>query len=97
MLRQRSQPFRSKRWLSAVHDLDCVRCGASPVQAAHRNQGKGMGMKVDDSLCAALCLSCHHEIDNGKNLTREQRRSLMDDAICQTIAQLTRLGKVTAL
>ncbi len=95
---QKQKPYRSKRWLHAVHDVEqCVLCGAHGVQAAHRNVGKGMGMKVDDSLCAALCPTCHHEIDNAPNLTREQRRAMMDDAICRTLAQLTRMGKVVAL
>jgi hypothetical protein len=86
-------PFRSKRWLQAVASLDCQICGASMrTQAAHRNQGKGMGTKTDDCLTAALCFECHQEIDQGTKYTREERRSMMDDAILKTIVRLAQDG-----
>ncbi|WP_407044168.1 replication protein [Cronobacter dublinensis] len=50
--------------------------------------------KVDDSLTAALCVDCHHAIDNGSELTREERRALMDRAIVLTLRELTRRGLV---
>lgn len=96
MLRQRQPPYRSRQWLEAVRRIEfCVLCGRHGVQAAHRNEGKGMGCKVDDCLTAALCPECHHEIDNGGRLTREQRRAEMDRAICLTLAQLARMGLLT--
>ena len=88
--------FRSNKWLQAVREIDCcVLCGRYGVQAAHRNEGKGIGLKVDDSLTAALCPSCHERIDNGKDLSREERRSEMDRAIVLTLQKLTREGRVT--
>lgn len=86
--------FRSKRWLQAVASIPCVICGAEDVQAAHRNEGKGMGMKVDDCLTAALCVAHHAEIDSGKNLSNEERRKALDIAILKTIVQLTRNGLI---
>lgn len=87
---------RSKAWLEAVRELgSCVQCGKYGVQAAHRNEGKGMGMKVDDCMTAALCPDCHHEIDNGTSLTRLERRERMDRAILKTIMLLARNGKIT--
>ena len=71
-------------------------CGPWGVQAAHSNQDRGMGQKSSDSLCAALCPDCHHEIDNGKTLDREQRRARMDRAIVLTIDQLSRRGLIGA-
>lgn len=95
MLRQRQQPYRSRAWLAAVHQIEnCVLCGAYGVQAAHRNQGKGMSQKTDDCLTAALCPACHHDIDNGSQLSREERRALLDKAVCDTIAQLARMGRI---
>ncbi len=95
MLRQRQQPYRSRKWLAAVHQIEaCVLCGAYGIQAAHRNQGKGMSQKTDDCLTAALCPSCHHDIDNGNRLSREERRALLDKAICETVAQLARMGLI---
>lgn len=87
--------YRSKEWLDAVRSLEfCVLCGTYGVQAAHRNEGKGMGQKVDDCLTAALCPACHHEIDNGAHLTRDERRAMMDRAIVLTLRELTRRGVV---
>ncbi|MEM7886029.1 hypothetical protein Q4Q91_19250 [Morganella morganii] len=88
--------FRSKKWLQAVGEIDCcVLCGKYGVQAAHRNEGKGMGIKVDDCLTAALCEECHSRIDNGRDMTREERRSEMDKAIVLTIRKLANEGRLS--
>ena len=87
--------LKNGNWLTAVRQLEfCVKCGRYGVQAAHRNEGKGMGMKVSDCLTAALCSECHTEIDNGKTMTREERRQAMNDAILKTLEALVRAGKV---
>jgi len=90
----KEETFRSKNWLRAVASLPCVECGAENVQAAHRNEGKGMGIKVDDCLTAALCVDHHREIDQGGVLTRAERRERLDAAILKTIVQLARKGLV---
>ncbi len=87
--------YRNRKWLAAVGQIEqCVLCGAWDTQIAHRNEGKGTGMKVDDCACAALCVHCHHEIDNGNRLTRDERRQLMDRAIVLTLIQIARRGLV---
>ena len=89
-------PYRNKKWLEAVRSIECcVLCGAFGTQAAHRNEGKGMGQKASDCLAAALCINCHHEIDNGRDLSREQRRAMMDRAICLTVEQLALRGGIS--
>lgn len=88
--------YRSPKWLKAVREIECcVLCGEYGVQAAHRNEGKGTGLKVDDSLTAALCPECHSRIDNGKDMTRDERRSEMDRAIVLTLQRLSREGRLT--
>lgn len=88
-------PWRSEGWRRAVASLACVRCGRQgQTQAAHRNEGKGMGSKVDDSLTAALCGPCHSEIDQGGKLTRDERRAELDRAILETVRQMARQGLV---
>ncbi|WP_291971484.1 hypothetical protein [Candidatus Symbiopectobacterium sp.] len=88
--------YRSKKWLATVGSIEqCVLCGRWGTQVAHRNEGKGIGIKTDDCASAALCICCHAEIDNGKNLTREERRQLMDRAIILTIQKLSREGRLT--
>lgn len=95
MLRQRQKPYRSRQWLAAVLQIEnCVLCGAYDVQAAHLNEGKGMSQKTDDCLCAALCPKCHHELDNGKTYTRDERREILRKAALDTIAQLARMGLI---
>lgn len=94
-LAQRQARYRSEKWLAAVRSIEsCVLCHRYGVQAAHRNQGKGMSQKVDDCLTAAICPECHHEIDNGKELTRDERRARLDHAICLTVAELARRGMI---
>ena len=84
---------RDKRWLKAVHEVEyCVRCGKYGVQAAHMNEGKGMGLKQHDCLTAALCAECHHEIDNGRNMSREERREAMRDAVLATWVKMAEMG-----
>lgn len=87
--------YRSKKWLAAVAQIECcVLCGRYGTQVAHRNEGKGMGLKVDDSLTAALCPQCHHNIDNGGSMNRIERRQEMDRAIILTIMEATRRGLI---
>lgn len=104
---EKDEPHYSEAWRRAVASLPfCVRCdrqmvsdesAESGAQAAHRNEGKGMGMKVDDCLTAALCPPCHREIDQGATLTRDERRRQIDIAILKTLVLLFRAGKVKAI
>ena len=90
--------YRSREWLAAVRKLDyCVRCGRYGVQAAHYNEGKGMGMKQHDCLTAALCPDCHTEIDNGKTMTRDDRRDTMRDAVLATVVEMAKSGLIKAV
>lgn len=82
-------------WIEAVRTIkSCVLCHAYGIQVAHRNEGKGMGRKVGDHLTAALCPTCHHEIDNGNTLDRSERRAMMDRAIVLTLDRLVTGGLV---
>lgn len=95
MLLSEMKTCRSKKWLAAVGQIEqCVLCGRWGTQVAHMNEGKGMGLKTDDCATAAICQECHHEIDNGSHLDREERRCLMNRAIVLTVIKLVRMGKV---
>jgi uncharacterized protein with PIN domain len=91
---------RSKAWLRAVASLDCQICGISGMtQAAHANwgvYGKGMGQKAHDCFTAALCQHCHHEIDQGKELTKEERREQWETAFRSTLVALCKEGLISA-
>lgn len=94
----RLKPYRSRAWLANVHEIEsCVLCGKSGVQAAHSNQERGMSQKASDCLTAALCPECHGEIDNGRDMNRDERRARMNEAIVRTLDQLARRGLVRAV
>jgi hypothetical protein len=82
---------RSKKLLKLVASLDCQLCGSGVcVQAAHSNWGggKGRGIKADDNLTAALCMSCHHDIDQGAKLSKAERQSAWRMAHHKTVQLL---------
>lgn len=88
---------RSRKWLMAVASLPCVVCGVEgQTQAAHRDFGKGLGIKTDDALTASLCVTCHAELGHGSTYDRDQKRAIMDSAILKTVVQLARNGLVKA-
>ena len=90
-MRTKHEYVRSKKLLKMVASLDCQACGSGHmVQAAHTNWGggKGRGIKADDNLVAALCLKCHYEVDQGKHLSKEERRKMWTDAHKATIKAL---------
>jgi hypothetical protein len=92
---QKHDYIRSKKLLKLVSRLDCQACGSgSMVQAAHTNWGggKGRGVKADDNLVAALCLKCHYEIDQGKDLTKEERQEKWMAAHMATVHALNSAG-----
>lgn len=87
--------FRSEPLRRAVASLPCQHCGREGcTQAAHRNEGKAMGMKTSDALIAALCVDCHRELDQGKDMTRDQRRAMWDRAYVRTAQALIESGEL---
>jgi len=65
------------------------------VQAAHSNWGggRGRGIKSDDNLIAALCLKCHYDIDQGKDMSKEERQNKWAEAHIGTVLTLCNQGK----
>lgn len=73
----KSRPWRSEKHRFEVASLPCIACGLEGhTQAAHRNEGKGMGIKACDSQMMPLCFRCHSELDQGGKLDRETRRTI---------------------
>ncbi len=86
---------RSPKLLAAVRDLPCQSCGREGTTvAAHCNWrgGKGLGIKADDNLIAALCHRCHHEIDAGRTLSKSERIARWLVAHKHTIIAVVRSG-----
>jgi len=85
--------YRNKYLLELVRQSPCQNCGNQDgtVVAAHSNQlrdGKGRGMKAHDYRIAALCYSCHMELDQGKSLDKAERVEIWEEAHRKTIAWL---------
>lgn len=94
--------YRSDKLLKSVRDCPCQSCGAmdGTIVAAHSNQmrdGKGRGLKADDYRIAALCYKCHTELDQGKNMSREERLNMWENAHRATIGWLFENEKIKAV
>ena len=93
---QRRRPlalYRNEKLLKAVREAPCQHCGASDgtVVAAHSNQlrdGKGRSIKASDAAIAALCYNCHSQIDQGKNLSKQERIDIWEAAHRKTMRWL---------
>jgi len=86
------QYIRSQTLLRNAREIPCQYCGADDgtVVAAHANWGggRGRGIKADDNLVAALCLKCHYEIDQGANLSKDERKEMWQKAHQSTVDNL---------
>jgi hypothetical protein len=85
--------YRNKKLLEILRKSPCQECGREDgtVVAAHSNQlrdGKGRGIKADDYRVAALCYSCHMELDQGKSLSKAERVEIWEEAHRKTIGWL---------
>ena len=84
--------LRDKKRLEACRSLPCQHCGAEDgtVVAAHSNEGihgKGRGIKASDEFIAALCFTCHANIDQGR-MSKEDRTQIWHNAHIKTRAIL---------
>ena len=89
--------LRDEDYRRLVANLPCAHCGrAGPSQAAHADQGKGMGIKTGDDTCYPLCADspgrrgCHSLIGSDAMFTRDQRRTLETRYAEQTRQKLER-------
>lgn len=85
--------YRNKTLLEIAREIPCQHCGISDgtVVAAHSNQlrdGKGRGIKSHDYRIASLCYTCHTELDQGKNLSKQERVEMWEEAHRKTIGLL---------
>ena len=87
--------YRSAKLREAVAALPCVSCGREgATQAAHANEGKGMAIKASDAMISALCVQCHSELDQGKTMTRAERRTFALEMVAKTYVALMEAGRL---
>lgn len=79
----KERAYRSEAYLRRVAALPCAHCGRpGPSQAAHSDQGKGMGIKAGDDTVFPLCADgparrgCHTLVGATGLYSQEQRRAL---------------------
>ena len=70
--------YRNRALLDLARDAPCMGCGKQDgtTVAAHSNwreHGKGMSVKAHDCFVAFLCFVCHAALDQGKEMSRDQR------------------------
>lgn len=85
--------YRNPKLLKLADGSPCMMCAIQDgtVVAAHSNQlrdGKGTGIKAKDFRVAFLCMRHHNMIDNDKELSREERINLWEEAHRRTIGWL---------
>ena len=93
--------FRSRELLKLAYQLDCMLqlpgCEGGVGEPAHSNQpkhGKGMGIKSGDMWFVPACRSCHRELDQGKTMTRDEKRAAWDDAFLRAYEALWERGLI---
>ena len=92
------QYIRSPALMAAWRTISCQCCGADDgtVCGAHSNwaeHGKGKAIKADDNRCASLCAKCHAELDQGKEMTKQQRQSIWWSAHILSVFQLLKASR----
>jgi endonuclease III-like uncharacterized protein len=92
MLIPKDKAYRNEKLRRAVASLPCQSCGLEgSTQASHSNQlrdGRGVGHKTSDAMLAALCQSCHYQIDYGKDMSRAEKLDMWERAYRKTMRAL---------
>ena len=92
MMFPKTKYLRDKKRLEACRKIPCQHCGAEDgtVVAAHSNEGahgKGRGIKASDEFVAALCFTCHANLDQGK-MSKDEKSQMWHNAHVKTIEML---------
>lgn len=85
-------------WLDLCRGRACIACRRDDgtIVPAHRNEGKGMGMKTSDWTVIPLCGMCHNWYDNGME-SREDKRVFWKRFWVAHMLVLCEAGLVTPL
>lgn len=97
MMFPKHQYVRSKKLMAAYRMIPCQNCGRDDgtVCGAHSNQGahgKGKSIKADDNQAASLCHTCHAELDQGRHLSEQERKTMWEKAQSKTFQELLARG-----
>ena len=87
---------RNPKRLAAIRKLPCIRCGNPNSQAAHSNSsrdGKGRGIKADDSKTIPLCFKCHAAFDRFELGNRVESEAMFDQWLVRVDRMLNQTDK----
>lgn len=94
--------YRNRKLLDCAYDFPCMLqlpgCeGGTAGEPAHANshrQGKGGAMKAHDCFHVPACRSCHRQLDQGRDMTREEKREAWERAFWNYLPALFEAGKL---
>ena len=72
----------------------CQGTANAPCHSNESAHGKGKSIKAHDVFTVPGCNACHHELDQGKRLTREERVHYWREAFFRWVLFLFQTGKV---
>ena len=92
--------LRSRPLLDTAYRFPCylrLPCceGGDAGEPAHSNNpkhGKGGAMKSHDCFFVPACRACHREYDQGRTMTRDEKRELWDNAYLQFVVDAWKAG-----
>jgi hypothetical protein len=93
--------YRNRKLLDLAYELPCMLqlpcCEGGVGEPAHSNQskhGKGGAMKAHDCFFVPGCRSCHRELDQGRTMSRDEKRQVWDEAFLRTYVALWEQGLI---
>jgi hypothetical protein len=89
--------FRSRKFLDVLRKIECQApdCGADDgtIVGCHVNHWlKGMGHKPSDAAAFAGCYRCHCRYDQGKDMSKDERRMFATEALARSYVTLLERG-----
>lgn len=90
---------RDRALLDCAYQYPCLLrlpcCEGGVGEPAHSNQprhGKGGALKAHDCFHVPACRSCHREFDQGRTMTRDEKRELWEQAFWEYLPLLFQDG-----
>lgn len=85
--------YRNKKLTRLANGMPCISCGIQDetIVWAHANMlrlNKGMGHKASDAAGMLLCHTCHSQLDQGTQMTRQERYEFQVEMIAATYIYL---------
>lgn len=92
--------YRNRDLLDCAYQFPCMLrlpccTGGDSGEPAHSNQprhGKGGAMKAHDCYHVPACRACHVELDQGRTMTRDEKREAWEQAFWRYLPMLWEQG-----